>query len=101
MLNTDELLQNLPHAIRILQFQITRNIFGGEQNFSVFYLGNEITQLIYETDFKLKVSDVLLLSSYQELLQITPPRSREYLYSRIEEFFHIWINPIRSEHNWS
>lgn len=96
MINLDNHIDNLYNAIRLLQSQITRNIFNGEQKFSVFSLGNDITSIIYETDFDFKISDITSLSSYQELLEETPPRSREYLYSRIEEFYQIWIEPVKA-----
>lgn len=96
MINLDNHIDNLYNAIRLLQSQITRNIFNGEQKFSVFCLGNNITSIIYETDFDFKISDITSLSSYQELLEETPPRSREYLYSRIEEFYQIWIEPMKA-----
>lgn len=96
MINLYNHIDNLYNAIRLLQSQITRNIFNGEQKFSVFYLGNDITSIIYKTDFDFKISDLTALSSYQLLLEETPPRSREYLYSRIEEFYQIWIEPLRT-----
>lgn len=96
MINLDNHIDNLYNAIRLLQSQITRNIFNGEQKFSVFCLGNDITSIIYETDFDFKISDITSLSSYQELLEETPPQSREYLYSRIEEFYQIWIEPVKA-----
>lgn len=96
MINLDNYIDNLYNAIRLLQSQITRNIFKGEQRFSVFCLGNDITSIIYETDFDFKISDITALSSYQELLEETPPRSREYLYSRIEESYQIWLEPVRA-----
>lgn len=96
VINLDNHIDNLFNAIRLLQSQITRNIFNGEQKFSVFCLGNDITFIVYKTDFDFKISDLTALSSYQELLQETPPRSREYLYSRIEEFYQIWIEPVRA-----
>lgn len=56
MINLDNHIDNLYNAIRLLQSQITRNIFNGGQKFSVFYLGNDITSIIYETDFDFKIS---------------------------------------------
>lgn len=96
MINLDNHIDNLYSAIRLLQSQITNNIFNGEQKFSVFCLGNDITAIIFETDFDFKISDLTALHSYQELLLATPTRSREYLYSRIEEFYQIWVEPVRA-----
>ena len=56
MINLDNHIDNLYNAIRLLQSQITRNIFNGGQKFSVFYLGNDITSIMYETDFDFKIS---------------------------------------------
>lgn len=56
MINLDNHIDNLYNAIRLLQSQITRNIFNGEQRFSIFYLGNDIISIIYETDFNFKIS---------------------------------------------
>lgn len=58
MINLDNHIDNLYNAIRLLQSQITRNIFNGEQKFSVFSLGNDITSIIYKTDFDFKISDI-------------------------------------------
>ena len=52
MINLDNHIDNLYNAIRLLQSQITRNIFNGEQKFSVVCLGNDITFI----DFDFKIS---------------------------------------------
>lgn len=45
MINLDNHIDNLYNAIRLLQSQITKNIFNREQKFSVFYLENDITSI--------------------------------------------------------
>lgn len=66
MINLDNHIVNLYNAIRLLQSQITRNIFNGEQKFYVFYLENDISSIIYETDFYETDFDFKILSSFNK-----------------------------------
>jgi len=55
MHNTEDLIANLPVAIRSLQFHITKEFFNGEQLLTIFCLGIEIISLISETEFNVNI----------------------------------------------
>lgn len=97
MENLDELYENLYAFVRNFEILIQKNVFHNQYIDEIKIFGNEIISLCKSKKFNITSSDLINLSSFNELLNKADNQVKGYLVSQVESFFQEIIEPTKSE----
>lgn len=95
----EELYDNLHYFINNLEILILKNAFQNEHQDEIATFGSQLMTLCRNKELNITLSDIQSLNAYSALLSRAGD-FKQYVASRIENFYEEIIEPTKSELNY-